>query len=325
MRARLALLCGLAVAAGCHKKSGPPPEVTGLAAVPATAEVVIGADVPRVASSPLVSRAVDQLLDRDPELATRWKKLHDSCKLDPSQISHVVLAIGPHTGDKPGTGPVLLVATGKLSETELATCVRGLVGQGGGSLDIKDAGGRSLYVAKDSGRTVYFAFGRPDTVVLGSTEQFVLDAVGGGSKVLDNPDMKKWIELAGQGEPVWAAGKVDDRVRTGLVRVTSGALKAGPVAMVLTFDPSKGAKASLRVVMASPDDAKALESFANSQKALLGYAAQRVSLGPIVDKVQIASDGAVVRFSVDLSIDDVNHLVSVLDGKGSAAQDSPPP
>lgn len=325
MRAQLALLCGLAVAAGCHKKSGPPPEVTGLAAVPASAEVVIGADVPRIASSQLVARAVDQLLARDPELAARWKKLHDGCKLDPSQIEHVVLAMGPHTGDKPGTGPVLLVATGKLSETELATCVRGLVGQGGGSLDIKNDGGRALYVAKDSGRTVYFAFGRPDTVVLGSSEQFVMDAVGHGSKVLDNPDMKRWIELAGQGEPMWGAGKVDERVRTGLVRVTSGALKAGPVAMVLTFDPSKGAKASLEVVMASPDDAKALESFANAQKGLLGYAAQKVSLGPIVDKVQIAADGAVVRFSVDLSIDDVNQLVSVLDGKGSAAQDSPPP
>jgi hypothetical protein len=324
MRARLAFLCGLAVAAGCHKKSGPPPEVTGLAAVPATAEVVIGLDVARVAGSPLVARAADQLLDRDPELAGRWRKLRDGCKLDPSQIQHVVLAIGPHAGPQPGTGPVLLVATGKISETALATCVRGLVGQGGGSLDVEQVAGRTMYVAKDGGRVVYFAFGRPDTVVLGSNEQFVADAVGSGTKVLDNPDMKRWIELAGQGEPLWAAGKVDDRVRTGLVRVTNGQLSAGPVAMVVAVNPTSGAKASLRVVMASDKDAKALESFASSQKALLGYAAQVKSLGPLVDKVQIAADGPVVRFSVDLSIDDVNHVVSVLDGKGEPAQDSPP-
>src|SRR5204862_299729 len=132
--------------------------------------------VPRVLNSPLVQRAVDTLMARDPELATRWQKLHDSCKLDASQLKHVVLAIGAHTGPQPGTGPVLMVATGKLNETELATCVRDMVGHGGGSLTAKDAGGRTLYEAKEGSRTMYFAFGRPDTVVLGSNEAFVLEA-----------------------------------------------------------------------------------------------------------------------------------------------------
>lgn len=324
-RTRLALLCGLAIVAGCHKKSGPPPEVSGLAAVPATAEVVIAADVPRLAGSALVSRALDQLLAHDPDLASRWQKLRDGCKIDPSQIQHVVLAIGPHEGTQPGTGPVLLVATGKLAETELATCVRGLVGQGGGSLNVKDVSGRSLYEAKDGNRVVYFAFGRADTVVLGSSEAFVRDAVGTGQKVLDNPDMKQLIDQADQKAPVWAAGKVDPRVSAGLVRVTQNQLSAGPTAMVLAFDPTNGAKGSLGVVMANPKDAKTLESFANTQKALLGYAAQAKGLGPIVDKVAIHADGPVVRLSVDLGIVDVNQLVSALDGKGSAAQDSPPP
>jgi hypothetical protein len=77
--------------------------------------------------------------------------------------------------------------------------------------------------------------------------------------------------------------------------------------------------------MATPQDAKALESFANAQKGLLGYAAQAKGMGRLVDKVTIGADGTVVRFSVDLAVDDVNQLVSALDGKGSAAQDSPPP
>ena len=325
MRAQLALLCGLAVAAGCHKKSGPPPEVTGLAAVPASAEVVIGADVPRIASSQLVARAVDQLLERDPELAARWKKLHDGCKLDPSQIEHVVLAIGPHTGDKPGTGPVLLVATGKLSETELATCVRNMVGQGSGSVVAQDWNGRTLYEAKEGNRLMYFAFSAPDTVVMGSNEQFVHEALTTpGKKALDNPDLKRWIELADQKAPLWAAGKVDDRVKQGLVRVTAGQISAGPTAIAMSGDLAKGIKLDMTLVMANPADAKALESFVKAQQGLLGYAAQAKGMGKAVDAIQVSSSGDTLKFHAELSTEDLNRLVSALDGGGSAAQDSPP-
>src|SRR5690349_10318261 len=95
-RAALAM-CGLALAWGCGKKhgGGPAAQVAGLAAVPASAEVVISADVPRVVDSPLVSRAVDQLMLRDPDLADRWQKLHDTCKLDATKLQHVLIAIGP--------------------------------------------------------------------------------------------------------------------------------------------------------------------------------------------------------------------------------------
>jgi hypothetical protein len=327
----IALAALVAAGASCRRhKSGPSPELTGLAAVPASAEVVLAVDVPRVMSSPLVERAVDALLARDPDLATRWQKLHDACKVNLDQIKHVVLAIGPSPASaagaaQPGTGPVLMVATGKLAETDLATCVRDVVGHGGGSLTAKDAGGRTLYEAKDGNRTMYFAFGRADTVVLGSSEAFVTEALGPGKKALDNPDLKRWIDLADQKMPVWGAGRVDERVRQGLVRVTNGQLKAGPTAIVMSADTTSGAKLDLGLVMAGPDDAKTLESFANTQKGLLGYAAQAKQLGPLVDKISIAAAGEVVRFRIELGMDDLNHLLSALDGKGSAAQDSSPP
>jgi hypothetical protein len=314
----------LALVASCGKKSstGPSPELTGLAAVPASAEVVITADVPRVVDSPLVERAVDTLLARDAELATHWQKLRESCKLDASQLKHVTLAIGPHTGSQPGTGPVLMVATGKLSETALATCVRDMVGHGGGTLTAKDSGGRTLYEAKEGNRTVYFAFGRADTVVLGSNEAFVAEALGPGKKAPENPDLKRWMDLADQRLPLWAAGKVDDRVRQGMVRASGGQVSAGPVAVALAVDPSKGARLELAAVMASAQDAKALESFANTQKGLLAYAAQVKHLGPIVDKLGIQSDHDVVRFRIDLSLDDVNQLISALDDRGSSGSGS---
>ncbi|MGE5185611.1 MAG: hypothetical protein ACM31C_26300 [Acidobacteriota bacterium] len=336
---RCAVVLAAALAfGGCRKNSsGPSPEVSGLAAVPASAEVVLAVDVPRVMGSPLVERAVDALLARDPDLAARWQKLHDSCKLDLDQIKHVVLAIGPSRpaegatprdsspAPPPGTGPVLAVATGKLSETDFARCVRDMVGQGGGSLTAKDVAGRTLYEAKDGKRTMYFAFGKPDTVVLGSNEAFVTEALGAGKKALDNPELKHWIELADQNAPMWGAGRVDERVRQGLVRVTNGQLKAGPTAIVMSADTTKGAKLDVGLVMATPEDAKTLESFANTQKGLLGYAAQVKRLGTLVDKLAISATGDLVRFRIDVGVDELNQLLSTLDGKGSAAQDSSPP
>jgi hypothetical protein len=324
----IASLAALIAASGCGKKStssGPSAEVTGLAAVPASAEVVVVLDVQRVLDAPLVDRAIEVLLQRDPVLAERWQKLHDSCKLEPKQFQHVTLAIGPHTGPQPGTGPVMVVATGKLVETELAACVRAMVGQGGGSLTASPLGNRTLYQAKDGNRTMYFAFGRPDTVIMSANEATVTEALGAGKKITDNPEMAKWMALADQKAPIWAAGRVDDRVRQGMVKVTQGAVSAGPSAMIVAIDATKGAKLELGAVMASPADAKALESFAKAQLGGLAMGAQMKGLGKIVDKVQITADASVVRFGASLDNDEVNQLISALDGGGGSAQSAPPP
>ncbi|CAN5463523.1 hypothetical protein BH11MYX1_BH11MYX1_35630 [soil metagenome] len=314
--------------AGCGKKSsssGPAPDVTGLSAIPASAVAVIAIDVPRVLGAPLVGHAIDVLLQRDPVLAERWNQLHDSCKLDPKQFRHIAIAMGPHTGPQPGTGPVLVVATGTLVETELAACIRTMVGNGSGSLTASPLGNRTLYQAKDGTHTMFFAFGRPDTVVMSANEAFVTEALGAGKKLPDNPEMAKWIAMADQKAPIWAAGRVDERVGQGLVNATGGQLSAGPTAMIVAVDLTKGAKLELGGVMVSPADAKALESFAKTQLGGLAMAAQAVSLGALVAKVQITADASVVRLSAALDSDEVNQLVSVLDGGKGSAQSAPPP
>lgn len=330
MSSRFAVACSLAGvlaigACGKKKSSGPSPEVTGLAAVPASAEVVIAIDVPRVVDAPLVSHAVELLLQRDSVLADRWQKLHDTCKLDVKQFSHVVLAIGPHAGPQPGTGPVLVVATGKLVETELAACVRGMVGQGSGGLTATPFGNRTLYQAKDAGRTMYFAFGRPDTLLMSASEELITEALGTGKKIGDNPEMQTWFGMVDQKAAIWAAGRVDDRVRQGMVKTMSGAISAGPTAMVVSVDFSSGVKLEAGAVMASPADAKALESYAKTQLAGLGMAAQFKGLGKLVDTIEVTSNGGLVRFIATLNSEQVNQLVSVLDGGGGSAQSPPPP
>jgi hypothetical protein len=220
---------------------------------------------------------------------------------------------------------VLVVATGKLVETDLAGCVRGMVGQGSGGLTANPLGDRTLYQAKDGARVMYFAFGRPDTLVMSASEAFVTEALGTGKKITDNPDMQKWIAMVDQRAPIWAAGRVDDRVRAGLVKVMNGAVTAGPAAMVVSLDLGAGVKVEAGAVMASPADAKALESFAKTQLGALGMAAQIKGLGKIVDTVEITSDASLVRFIAALDMDQVNQLVSVLDGGGGSAQSPPPP
>ncbi|HEX5063597.1 MAG TPA: hypothetical protein VFV99_29670 [Kofleriaceae bacterium] len=312
------------VIGGCgNKKSKALPEVSGLAAVPASATAVVVADVARVIDAPLVERAVDQLLLRDPVLRDRWQGLYNNCKLDARKLKHVILAIGPHE-PQAGTGPVIMVVTGQIAENELASCVRTIVGQGGGQLTAKEISGRTLYQAKDGNRTMFFAFGKPDTVILGSNEAYVTEALGTGKKVTDNAALVGWMKLADQSAPVWAAGQVDERVRPGLVKLTDGQVKEGPVAMVMSANPAKGLELSIGAVMASEADAKTLESFAKTQLGLVAMAAQAKKLGRVVDKVTISAEKQVVRFKAPLTDEDVNLIISALDGGGITAQDSPP-
>jgi hypothetical protein len=316
-----ASVVGLAIAgAGCGKKASPPSgpvaELTGLAAVPATAEVVVGVDVAKLADATVVARAADQLLLRNSVLAERWQRLRADCKID---------AIGPHAGPAPGTGPVIMVVVGAIPEATLKDCVTKLVGTGGGTLTGKPLAGRTLYLAKDGDRTMYFAYGRPDTIVLGADEAYVTEALGSGKKATDNPDLARWLALVNQGAALWAVGRTDARVRDGLVRLTEGKLTAGPIAFTAMAELASGAALDLGAVMANPDDAKSLELYVKGELALLTAAAQWRSLGPVVGKITATVENDVVRFRAPLTIDDLNLLLSALDGGGLPAQDSAPP
>lgn len=327
----LAISATIVCAIACGKKSGsnaPPPEVTGLSAVPSSAEIVIAIDVEKLAGSPIVVRAAEQLLSRDPALAANWAQVRDECKIDVTkQIKRVTVALGPPPNPaQPGTGPMLMVATGSINEADLSACIRSLVGKGGGQLTAKGLGSRTLYQVKDQNRTMFFAFGSANTVVLSANEKFLAEALDTkGKKALDHPELAAWAKLANQNAAMWMMGRVSERVKGGLVRVSQGAIKTGPSAFVASLDLADGAKVALATVMANADDAKQLESQIKAQLAMLVMIAQAKSMGPIVEKVKLATDGNLVRISAALTMDDMNHVLSVLDPAPSPAQDSPPP
>ena len=141
---------------------------------------------------------------------------------------------------------------------------------------------------------------------------------------MDHPELAAWAKLTNQNAPLWAIGRVSDRVKGGLVKVTQGQIKTGPAAFVAYLDPTDGAKLELGAVMTSADDAKQLESQIKSQLALLVMVAQAKSLGSLVQKVNWPSTN-LRAIGAALTMDDVNHLLSVLDPAAPAAQDSPPP
>lgn len=329
MRGAIALAAALGLAgAGCGKRStppsGPPPELTGLAVVPANAEAIVGAEPAKLADSPVIDR-VTELLLRDATLADRWQRLKQDCKIDlGKQVKRVMLALGPHAGPRPGTGPVLMVAVGSLPEADLKDCVTRLVGSGGGTLTGKVVLGRTLYLARDGNRAMYFAYSRPDTIVLGSDEAYVTEALGSGKKAPDNPELTGWTRLVNQNSPLWAVGRTDARIRDGLVQVTDGKIGAGPVAFATSADLTDGARVQLSAVMTTSEQAKSLESYVKGELALLTAAAQLKSLGSVVGKLGVTSDGSVVQFRATLTVEDLNLVLSALDGASTPAQDRPP-
>ncbi len=314
----------------CDKKprrSAPPPEITGLAAVPASAVAVIGVDVTKAAESELVDHAIEQLLLRDVTLAGRWTDLQTHCKIDiRAQVHHLMLALGPPPPEaQTGSGPIALIATGKLSEPELVACLPKLVGAGGGGISTQSVSGRSLYEVKDGNRALYFSFGRNDTVVFGTTVAWVVEALGSGSKALDDPTLSPLLARVDQRATLWAVGKIDPNVGKGLVAASDGGVTSAPQAIVATVDPRTGLKAELAVVMPTEDAAKQLESFARKEWALLTTIAQLRSLGSLVAKVTMTREGTRLAFRATLDQAEVNQLLSVLDEKPSPAQGSPPP
>ncbi|HTJ45571.1 MAG TPA: hypothetical protein VL463_25880 [Kofleriaceae bacterium] len=329
MIARRAALAAIALSLGaiaCGKSSRGGSDaraVTGLGAVPSGVVAIVGIDVSRLAGSPLVVRAVDDLLARRPELTQRIDALEASCHLDlTNKVKRVILASGPR--EKDGTTPVLLVASGQIAESDLTSCLEKSVGAGGGKVTAIAADGRTIYKIEEGRRQVYYAFGASDTVVLSNVQPWVEKALGAGPKVMDDAEMKAWIGMSDQAAPMWLAAKVDPKVGEGLVRVGNGQIHAGPKAVFASMDPSAGVRAELGAVMQSEDDAKALESFSKSQVGLLALAAQWKGLGPVVEKVVVARDSAVLRLRVSLDDKDVRDLFSAIDTTAVAPQDAHP-
>jgi hypothetical protein len=333
-----ALVLALALVPGCGKKKAKPEvpkAVAGLAAIPAGARVVIGIDVGRVAEAPLIQHAVGQMLLRDPELAQRIDRLLDDCQLDPvAQLQTVHIGLADQPTKEVGR-PVVMVVSGKLVETDLATCVGKTMSASGGSLTTSQVGGRTIYKAAGGERAVWFAFGNvvapgPDglaTLIVSPSEEWLGLAVGSGPRVLDDPEMAQLVATADQSAGIWAAGKVAGTIGSGLVKVTGGQIKNPPQAMVASLDAREGIRFRLDVMMSAPEEANILKSFAQTQLGLLATLGQIKGLGPLLAKIGVETTGSKVTFQVQATEAEVRDALSkmeTVDTGGSTSQDAAP-
>lgn len=312
-------------AAGCKKRPAvapPPVPVAALQAIPADATAVVGLDVGRLARSALVGRAVDQMLDRDPDLRDRLNGLARACSLDlVKQVKTVHLALGPAVA---GPRASLLVATGELAEATLTHCLQAGVGAGGGEVTVRQVGNLTLYRLVAGRHELFFGFGHANTVVIGPREDWVVAGLGDGPKVETSPVLGQALTTVERTAAMWAVATIDPDLGMALTRVSKGAIAAGPSLVSGSLDPLDGIRATATFAMATERDAQALTDYARGELALGTIAAQTLGLGKVLAKVGVEQLGMRVRFRVALGDAEVKDVLAAIDRGTPPGQDAQP-
>ncbi|HTM23087.1 MAG TPA: hypothetical protein VL172_21350 [Kofleriaceae bacterium] len=322
MRAAVLLACtALALAPACGKKrteKGAPalPALDGLAAVPASATVVIGIDVPALAGSELVRRAVQAMFERDPELRRRLDRLTAACQIDPARDLRT-LTIG--MGAEPEQ--VVLVAAGNFEEAALSTCLNRYMAESGGSLTTVTVGDRVFYLTHGTDGDVYLTMGGAGTLALSPSRAWLEEAVGGGPKASTHPVLADAIGRIRDGRTLWAAGMVPEKVGKGMIDATHGQIEERPRVFFGDLRLDDGVQARLGAIMASPEDAKTLETKAVFELALGSLVAQEWGLGPLIARTRAHADGQILEIELGLTPVEVNEVLTAL---GTAAVDTGP-
>ncbi len=323
--ALLALLAAVAVAPGGCKGKGDAkndepaphaPVVAGLAAIPATATVVIGVDVERLRSATLAARAVARLFARDPALQKRVAAITGPCKIDlGADVSAVLIAMRR-------LDESLLVATGAFEKVSLARCVSEAMSASGGTLATKQIGGRPAYHATGKSRGVWFARGGPRTLLVSSSETWLAAALG---KAAGPRQIQPILDRVKRDAPAWVAAAVPTDIADGLVKTSGASLGHGPASLFGELRLEAGLSARVGLEMSSPEDAKLLVSLVEAQLGVVALAAQRMKLGTLVSKVKVDADAKTVYLRVSLDEADVKQLTSRIDSPKAPEQDTQSP
>lgn len=298
-------------------------QVSGLAAIPAGAHAVLGADVAQLAASPLVRHALRGVVERDPGLGERLAALQTRCKLDLAKdLTHVHVAL---MGDS-SARDVLLVAEGRFDEAAIVACVRAQLEADGGSVTPSAQGGMTVYLVKNpTASDVALGFGAAGTLVVADSEALVRRALDpAGAKLPGDAAAMARIARADTRAAIWGAGVLEPAVGQGLMTAASGAIGAPGQAIWGHLAPSGGLRVELGVLMASAADAKALAALAQKQVAGYAVVAQGYGLGPAVRRVVCEAHGDVFTVRLDLGAEDLAKLETLLDGPPSQSTDPDP-
>ena len=324
----------VAAAAGCKERSKDGSgaqavaSIEGMSAMPASIDAVLGADVPTLARSELIERAVTRMYLGDPGLKKQIDQLFAGCGFHPEKdLRTVLIGMDVDGATVAGAERTLLVASGRLSEGKIAACVgRHMGAMGGGALVETEVAGRTHYHADaPTGRQdVWFAFGNQDTVVVSSTAELLVEALGKTPRLAEVETMASLIDRARRPEAaLWAAGKLPPEVAKGLTSASGGTVKP-PTAIFGSVAVDKGLGAEVGLELASPDEAKSAVSLAKRQLAFLAQVAQKWRLGQLVARIQVSAAERTLMFRLALSDAELSQVLAPIDTPGAGEQTTAP-
>jgi hypothetical protein len=306
--------------------------VEGLQAVPATASAVIGLDVRKLSESPVILRAVDRMFARDKTLKDELSAVLGACKIDITKdVDAATVALIPR-GE--GTDS-LLVAKGRFAESALTACLGRFLGESGGRLETSEFEGRALYhqVGQDDPNGVWLSFGSKDTLLVASAREALEQSLSKGEKLAGTTTgLARFAARAKTDAAIWAMAAVDAAVGKGLVAATGGQVKPAQSILGSIDLGEEGMSLLFEVEMSSEGDAKTLISQAAIQVQGMALVLQIDAIGPLLKKLQLATDGRWATLGWRLSDQELADLMganmlglsSTIDNDGASEQNPAP-
>ena len=324
-------MCALAIASpGCKAKRKAKSEskdqaalqdINGLAAMPSSVRVVVGARVASLSRATLVLRAVLEWYRREPELKQRISAFFTTCSVSVKRdIDEVIV------GFASPSDPVMAIG-GSLTEQRLVPCLTEYVQGIGGTLTTRPLGARRMYRVGLPERELWFAQVGARTIVVTRTPA-LLEAAMSGKSVLDDPTMSSLVQQAVRQRPghappnMWAAGIVLPGLGAKLVEL--GYIEKPVSALVVSAGVTDGVWGELTATMASAEDARRLKEALQPQLDALALIAQRWSVGDLVSKMNVVTNDNSMVWTVSASAEEVKRILSTIDRSGQGEQDSRP-
>lgn len=196
----------------------PPPAAPGapkahvakaLAIIPQGPTILIGADIPRLATTPFGDKVIAALAKGD---------VPPSCKrITPAHFGNIVIGAGG--------GEMVGVADGKLPERTAITCIEdALKQQGGAKLEQKKIKGHTVRFATGDDTNNGWAAWLKGVPVLGSSEMAITGALDPKAVKLKGGDLAALAARADQGHMLWGVMKlpVDQLAAMGMPTDLSG-------------------------------------------------------------------------------------------------------
>jgi len=268
--------------------------VKALAYLPADTQLVIGVDVPRVASTPLGAKLREAFVGADVPAACRT--------LSAAQWGNLVISTN-------GAQKFVVVVDGKLPERATLACVEAGVKTKGAKLQSKAIRGRKVYYITGSSDDNGWVAWLKDAVIMASSEAALVDALDAKSAKLGG-DLAALTAQADHGRMVWAAGVVSPASLTAF-GAPAGAVP-GPIALRAGVDLA--ADTDIDVVLGSSTPAGAA-AVADGLRTLIAPMRSAPGTAPLLTGLRLGVHGSDVHVTARLDADITRKLIDAVNVK----------